>query len=225
MAPTAIGERVQCQARATPSGPIRFAIPRPSSGIASMSMSAPVTVAPRYKPPSFSTGALPCQRFSAISPSPPSQSPRVPRALHTLHVGRAVRRGRALSIGQELAASSMGRARRRSKSRSARTRRIPTLDLPCGLEFAAGQRADRCEIWALVPIDYFALRRDYGRLHVKELRPFQEIRGYYSYILLMNFMFISEYPSSGTIHPRPEAALRGETQCLGHTQNLQFRQR
>ena len=49
---------MQCQARATPSGPIRFAIPRRSGGLASMSMSAPVTVAPRYKPPSFSTGAL-----------------------------------------------------------------------------------------------------------------------------------------------------------------------
>jgi hypothetical protein len=76
MAPSAIGERVQCQARATPSGPIRFAIPRPSGGLASMSMSAPVAVAPRYKPPSFSTGALcrPASVFSAISPSPPSQS-------------------------------------------------------------------------------------------------------------------------------------------------------
>ena len=30
--------------------------------------------------------------------------------------------------------------------------------------------ADRCEIWALVPIDCFALRRDHSRLHVKELR-------------------------------------------------------
>jgi hypothetical protein len=44
---------VQCQDRATPSGPIRFAIPRLVDGLASMSMSAPVTVAPRYKPPSF----------------------------------------------------------------------------------------------------------------------------------------------------------------------------
>ena len=75
MAPSAIGERVQCQARATPSGPIRFAIPRPSGGIASMSMSAPVTVAPRYKPPSFSTGAL-CRPASVSRQSrhrPPSQ--------------------------------------------------------------------------------------------------------------------------------------------------------
>src|ERR1700722_13247676 len=82
MEPSEIGERVQCQARATPSyrgvepratkRPIRFAIPRPSGGLASMSMSAPVAVAPRYKPPSFSTGALcrPASVFSAISPSP-----------------------------------------------------------------------------------------------------------------------------------------------------------
>jgi hypothetical protein len=73
MTPSAIGERVQWQARAIPSGPIGFAIPRRSGGLASMSMSAPVTVAPRYKPPSFSTGALCRPASSAISPSPPSQ--------------------------------------------------------------------------------------------------------------------------------------------------------
>jgi hypothetical protein len=224
MAPSAIGERVQWQARATPSGPIRFAIPRRSGCLASMSMSAPVTVARRYKPPSFSTGALPCQRFSAISPSPPSQSPRVRRALHTLHVGRALRMGGRDLLGRNwprrLWAEGEGAQR---ADRRARGESDPRFALRPRIRRRSA--ADRCEIWALVPIDCFALWRDYGRLHVKELRPFQEIRGYYSYISLMNFMFTSEYPSSGTIHPRPEAALRGETQCLGHTQNLQFRQR
>jgi hypothetical protein len=116
----------------------------------------------------FLNGSAPLPTFLgnlAIAPEPePSRSSR---AAHSTR--RPSRAPWARSIGQELAASSMGRARSRSKSRSARTRRIPTLDLPCGLEFAAGA-ADRCEIWALVPIDYFALRRDYGRPHVKELR-------------------------------------------------------
>jgi hypothetical protein len=55
--------------------PIRFAIPRPSGGLTSMSMSAPVTVAPRYKPRSFSPGAL-CRPASVSRQSrhrPPSQ--------------------------------------------------------------------------------------------------------------------------------------------------------
>jgi hypothetical protein len=203
---------VQWQARATPSGPIRFAIPRRSGGLASMSMSAPVTVARRYKPPSFSTGALP----ASVS----RQSRHRPRARALAFLARCTLYTSAEPCavsGRDLLGRNWPRrlwAEREGAQRADRRARGES-DPRFALRPRIRRRsaADRCEIWALVPIDCFAVRRDYNRPHVKELRPFQEIRGYYSYILLINFSFTLNIPAQ-------EPSIRGQKPRCGEKRNV-----
>jgi hypothetical protein len=89
------------------------------------------------------------------------------------------------------------------------------------------------QVWVLVPIDWMEPRRDYNQAGRSEIVASRRNAGQFlilfvrdTLVLLVNLsmftlrMSCHDHPSAAT-----NAALRGETRCLGHTQNLQFRRR
>jgi hypothetical protein len=66
--------------------------------------------------------------------------PRVPRALHTLHVGRACATWAGAIYWAGIAPVVYGQSEKALKEQTGAHEENAPLDLPCGLVFAAGQR-------------------------------------------------------------------------------------